>query len=154
MRSPRIWNWPARPATASSRWCFKGSMVGHGSAGARQRRRGPMADGKRHDGSAASGTAPTAPWTRPRAVGEGRGVRRLNPDGFESSRGGHGNTKRDVTETRRTHEKETQGNVDDLITSDKPVVFAFHACPWSIHRLTCRRTNHEDIHVRGYKFVA
>ena len=40
---------------------------------------------------------------------------------------------------------------DDLFTTDKPVVFAFHAYPWSIHRLTYRRTNHENIHVRGYK---
>jgi xylulose-5-phosphate/fructose-6-phosphate phosphoketolase len=40
---------------------------------------------------------------------------------------------------------------DDLFTTNKPVVFAFHAYPWSIHRLTYRRTNHENIHVRGYK---
>ncbi len=40
---------------------------------------------------------------------------------------------------------------DDLFTTDKPVIFAFHAYPWSIHRLTYRRTNHVNIHVRGYK---
>jgi xylulose-5-phosphate/fructose-6-phosphate phosphoketolase len=40
---------------------------------------------------------------------------------------------------------------DDLFTTNKPVIFAFHAYPWSIHRLTYRRTNHENIHVRGYK---
>ncbi len=40
---------------------------------------------------------------------------------------------------------------DDLFTKDKPVIFAFHAYPWLIHRLTYRRTNHENIHVRGYK---
>jgi len=40
---------------------------------------------------------------------------------------------------------------DDLFTTDKPVVFAFHGYPWLIHRLTYRRTNHENIHVRGYK---
>ena len=40
---------------------------------------------------------------------------------------------------------------DDLFTTNKPVVFAFHAYPWSIHQLTYRRTNHENIHVRGYK---
>jgi xylulose-5-phosphate/fructose-6-phosphate phosphoketolase len=34
---------------------------------------------------------------------------------------------------------------------DKPVIFAFHAYPWLIHRLTYRRTNHPNIHVRGYK---
>jgi len=40
---------------------------------------------------------------------------------------------------------------DDLFTKDRPVIFAFHAYPWLIHRLTYRRTNHDNIHVRGYK---
>jgi len=40
---------------------------------------------------------------------------------------------------------------DELFTQDKPVIFAFHAYPWLIHRLTYRRTNHDNIHVRGYK---
>ncbi len=40
---------------------------------------------------------------------------------------------------------------DSLFTTDKPVIFAFHAYPWLIHRLTYRRTNHHNIHVRGYK---
>jgi xylulose-5-phosphate/fructose-6-phosphate phosphoketolase len=40
---------------------------------------------------------------------------------------------------------------DELFTKDRPVIFAFHAYPWLIHRLTYRRTNHENIHVRGYK---
>ena len=40
---------------------------------------------------------------------------------------------------------------DELFTKDKPVIFAFHAYPWLIHRLTYRRTNHHNIHVRGYK---
>ncbi len=40
---------------------------------------------------------------------------------------------------------------DELFTKDKPVIFAFHGYPWLIHRLTYRRTNHENIHVRGYK---
>jgi len=40
---------------------------------------------------------------------------------------------------------------DALFTKDKPVIFAFHAYPWLIHRLTYRRTNHRNIHVRGYK---
>jgi xylulose-5-phosphate/fructose-6-phosphate phosphoketolase len=40
---------------------------------------------------------------------------------------------------------------DALFTRDKPVIFAFHAYPWLIHRLTYRRTNHGNIHVRGYK---
>ena len=40
---------------------------------------------------------------------------------------------------------------DSLFTKDKPVIFAFHAFPWLIHRLTYRRNNHRNIHVRGYK---
>ena len=40
---------------------------------------------------------------------------------------------------------------DALFTIDKPIVFAFHGYPWLIHRLTYRRTNHGNLHVRGYK---
>jgi xylulose-5-phosphate/fructose-6-phosphate phosphoketolase len=40
---------------------------------------------------------------------------------------------------------------DVLFTSDKPVIFAYHGYPWLIHRLTYRRTNHHNVHVRGYK---
>ena len=40
---------------------------------------------------------------------------------------------------------------DQLFTVDRPVIFAYHAYPWLIHRLTYRRTNHDNIHVRGYK---
>ena len=40
---------------------------------------------------------------------------------------------------------------DDIFTRDKPVIFAFHGYPWLVHRLTYRRTNHDNIHVRGYK---
>jgi xylulose-5-phosphate/fructose-6-phosphate phosphoketolase len=40
---------------------------------------------------------------------------------------------------------------DALFTIDKPVIFAFHGYPWLIHRLAYRRTNHSNIHVRGYK---
>jgi xylulose-5-phosphate/fructose-6-phosphate phosphoketolase len=40
---------------------------------------------------------------------------------------------------------------DSLFTSDKPIVFAFHGYPWLIHRLTYRRRNHRNLHVRGYK---
>jgi len=39
---------------------------------------------------------------------------------------------------------------DALFTADRPVVFAYHGYPWLIHRLTYRRTNHHNIHVRGY----
>src|SRR5207245_6540805 len=40
---------------------------------------------------------------------------------------------------------------DTLFTKDKPVIFAYHGYPWLIHRLTYRRTNHANLHVRGYK---
>ena len=40
---------------------------------------------------------------------------------------------------------------DSLFTRDKPVIFAYHGYPWLIHRLTYRRTNHGNFHVRGYK---
>jgi len=39
---------------------------------------------------------------------------------------------------------------DALFTTDRPVIFAYHGYPWTIHRLTYRRTNHDNIHVRGY----
>jgi xylulose-5-phosphate/fructose-6-phosphate phosphoketolase len=45
----------------------------------------------------------------------------------------------------------SDSNFDTLFTRDKPVVFAYHGYPWLIHRLTYRRTNHENMHVRGYK---
>jgi xylulose-5-phosphate/fructose-6-phosphate phosphoketolase len=40
---------------------------------------------------------------------------------------------------------------DVLFTTDKPIIFAYHGYPWLIHRLTYRRTNHGNLHVRGYK---
>jgi len=40
---------------------------------------------------------------------------------------------------------------DALFTTDKPIIFAFHGYPWLIHRLTYRRTNHGNLHMRGYK---
>ncbi len=40
---------------------------------------------------------------------------------------------------------------DALFTPDKPIIFAYHGYPWLIHRLTYRRTNHANMHVRGYK---
>ena len=40
---------------------------------------------------------------------------------------------------------------DSMFTTDKPIVFAYHGYPWLIHRLTYRRTNHDNLHVRGYK---
>jgi xylulose-5-phosphate/fructose-6-phosphate phosphoketolase len=45
----------------------------------------------------------------------------------------------------------TDRDFDSLFTKDKPVIFNFHGYPWLIHRLTYRRTNHHNLHVRGYK---
>ena len=57
--------------------------------------------------------------------------------------------------TLQPHEEHPHGlsdhDFDALFTTDKPVIFAYHGYPWLIHRLTYRRTNHDNIHVRGYK---
>jgi xylulose-5-phosphate/fructose-6-phosphate phosphoketolase len=45
----------------------------------------------------------------------------------------------------------TDAEFDGLFTTDRPIVFAYHGYPWLIHRLTYRRTNHSNLHVRGYK---
>jgi xylulose-5-phosphate/fructose-6-phosphate phosphoketolase len=45
----------------------------------------------------------------------------------------------------------TDPDFDALFTPDKPIIFAFHGYPWLIHRLAYRRTNHKNLHVRGYK---
>jgi xylulose-5-phosphate/fructose-6-phosphate phosphoketolase len=45
----------------------------------------------------------------------------------------------------------TDHDFDTLFTKDKPIIFAYHGYPWLIHRLTYRRTNHQGLHVRGYK---
>ncbi|MHC5933938.1 phosphoketolase family protein [Nostoc sp.] len=45
----------------------------------------------------------------------------------------------------------SEKDFDTIFTTDKPVIFAFHGYPWLIHRLTYRHTNHNNLHVRGYK---
>ena len=45
----------------------------------------------------------------------------------------------------------SEKDFDSLFTTDKPIIFAFHGYPWLIHRLTYRRKNHKNLHVRGYK---
>jgi xylulose-5-phosphate/fructose-6-phosphate phosphoketolase len=45
----------------------------------------------------------------------------------------------------------TDNDFDSLFTLDKPIIFAYHGYPWLIHRLTYRRRNHDNLHVRGYK---
>ncbi len=44
----------------------------------------------------------------------------------------------------------SDGEFDGLFTQDRPVIFAYHGYPWLIHRLTYRRRNHPNFHVRGY----
>jgi xylulose-5-phosphate/fructose-6-phosphate phosphoketolase len=57
--------------------------------------------------------------------------------------------------TLQPHEEHPDGlldkDFDSLFTTDKPIIFAFHGYPWLIHRLAYRRTNHKNLHVRGYK---
>ncbi len=57
--------------------------------------------------------------------------------------------------TLQPHEEHPHGmtdkNFDALFTTDKPIIFAYHGYPWLIHRLTYRRKNHGNLHVRGYK---
>jgi xylulose-5-phosphate/fructose-6-phosphate phosphoketolase len=57
--------------------------------------------------------------------------------------------------TLQPHEEHPHGlpdrEFDSIFTRDKPIVFAFHGYPWLIHRLTYRRANHGNLHVRGYK---
>ena len=55
-----------------------------------------------------------------------------------------------VDETEHPHGLPT-GEFDALFTTDRPIIFAYHGYPWLIHRLTYRRTNHANLHVRGYK---
>jgi xylulose-5-phosphate/fructose-6-phosphate phosphoketolase len=45
----------------------------------------------------------------------------------------------------------TDAEFDSLFTTDRPIMFAYHGYPWLIHRLTYRRANHHNLHVRGYK---
>ncbi len=45
----------------------------------------------------------------------------------------------------------TTGTSISSFTRDKPIIFAYHGYPWLIHRLAYRRTNHANLHVRGYK---
>ncbi|MGO9426312.1 MAG: phosphoketolase [Steroidobacteraceae bacterium] len=45
----------------------------------------------------------------------------------------------------------SDSDFDSLFTRDRPIIFAFHAYPWLVHRLTYRRHNHANLHVRGYK---
>ncbi len=62
-----------------------------------------------------------------------------------------------VVDLMRLHPSEehphglTNRDFDSLFTTNRPVIFAYHGYPWLIHRLTYRRTNHANLHVRGFK---
>ena len=55
-----------------------------------------------------------------------------------------------VDEREHPHGMST-AEFDAIFTTDRPIVFAYHGYPWLIHRLTYRRTNHDNLHVRGYR---
>ncbi|MEU4474353.1 phosphoketolase family protein [Micromonospora sp. NPDC023888] len=54
------------------------------------------------------------------------------------------------TDTEHPHGL-TDNEFDTIFTEDRPIIFAYHGYPWLIHRLTYRRNNHDNLHVRGYK---
>jgi xylulose-5-phosphate/fructose-6-phosphate phosphoketolase len=57
-----------------------------------------------------------------------------------------------VLQPREEHPHGLSGrDFDALFTTDRPIIFAYHGYPWLIHRLAYRRTNHPNLHVRGYK---
>ncbi len=71
---------------------------------------------------------------------------------------GHNERCRRETDSRENNpsmapvsEHRRKADFDALFTRDRHVIFVFHSDPWLIHRLTYRRTNHDNIHVRGYK---
>ena len=57
----------------------------------------------------------------------------------------------DAATQERTSARAFRPEFDSMFTTDKPIIFAYHGYPWLIHRLTYRRTNHDNLHVRGYK---
>ena len=89
---------------------------------------------------------------------------RRRPDARDPCRGGHpapraaGSTgarrkrrRSDAADRREEHPHGMSNReFDALFTTNKPIVFAFHGYPWLIHRLTYRRTNHPNLHVRGF----
>src|ERR1700737_3688940 len=103
----------------------------------RPRRRARCRDGlrrRRSDDGDPRGGRPSAP-PRSRPQDPGRQCRRSE----------------DIAAARGASHGIPDHDFDALFTTDKPVIFAHHGYPWLIHRLTYRRTNHRDIHVRGYK---
>lgn len=71
------------------------------------------------------------------------------PDGIEKKKANK-ELMKVQPETEHPHGL-SDADFDTLFTKNKPVIFAYHGYPWLIHRLTYRRTNHINLHVRGYK---
>ncbi len=90
---------------------------------------------------------------RPHAGNPGRRLAVLR-SAFSRSENPRGQCRRsdDASARHRTSARlERRAISMSLFTTDKPVIFAYHGYPWLIHRLTYRRTNHDNMHVRGYK---
>ena len=108
--------------------------VGQQRPGRRARRGAGLRRRRAHPGDAGGGPAAAAAAARP----EGAGGQRGRPDEA-------------AARTRSTPTGCRDRDFDSLFTTDKPIIFAYHGYPWLIHRLTYRRTNHHNLHVRGYK---
>ena len=80
-----------------------------------------------------------------------RGLAPQAPPGVESARDQRGGPDEAPAGERTPARAERRRTSTVLFTKDKPIIFAFHGYPWLIHRLTYRRTNHKNLHVRGYK---
>ena len=110
-----------------------GSGSGRATRGRRARRRHGLRRRRAHAGDACCGVAPARASSRP----EGPGRQRRRSDAAAAG--------------ERASARLSDAEFDALFTTDKPVIFAYHGYPWLIHRLTYRRTNHANLHVRGYK---
>ena len=75
---------------------------------------------------------------------------RQHAAGSEDARGQRRGSD-DAAAQGRTSARPVGREFDTIFTTDKPMIFAYHGYPWLIHRLTYRRTNHKNLHVRGYK---
>jgi len=80
------------------------------------------------------------------------GVESPQPDEIEVERRAEGRAVRRKLQPASEHPHGlSDRDFDTLFTRDRPIIFAFHGYPWLIHRLAYRRTNHKNLHVRGYK---
>jgi xylulose-5-phosphate/fructose-6-phosphate phosphoketolase len=100
------------------------------------------------------GASRTWSWPAAATCRRWRPGRRFHPARASARAEDPGRQRRRPDEAAAAHRASARlsdTDFDALFTKDKPVIFAFHGYPWLIHRLTYRRTNHDNIHVRGYK---